>query len=249
MRHAFVHFDLNTSAFAEVRRFYEALFDWSFVDVDMGGDAPYAQIRPPSGPGGGLQPSPGGTPPSQWVPYVGVDDVRAMLERVRAAGGTVVVDYTPVPGYGAQAIVQDPGGTQIGLWEIAVVETRTEPEPEIVEAEIIEDAEVVEEAAEPEVVVPAAKSGKKKGGRGGKRAVAEEPPVVVVVPEVVIVEAAAEPPAAKKAAKKAPTTVPSAKKASAKKAAENQPFATKKTTKKKTAAKQPPTKKPPPARR
>ena len=88
MRHAFVHFDLNTSAFAEVRRFYEALFDWAFIDVDMG-DSPYAQIRPPSGPGGGLQPNPKRSMPSQWLPYVGVDDVRALASRVRAivAGG------------------------------------------------------------------------------------------------------------------------------------------------------------------
>jgi hypothetical protein len=153
MRHAFVHFDLNTSDFARVRRFYEALFDWGFVDVDMGGNVPYAQIRPPSGPGGGLQPAERGTR-SQWVPYVGVDDLRAMLVRVREAGGAVLVDYTEVPGFGAQAIVQDPGGTQLGLWEMVALEPAA-PVEEVVEPEIIEDAEVVEQAAGPEVVVDA----------------------------------------------------------------------------------------------
>jgi predicted enzyme related to lactoylglutathione lyase len=215
MRHAFVHFDLNTSDFAGVRRFYEALFDWDFVDVDLGSTAPQAQILPASGPSGGLQPTASRGARSQWVPYVAVDDVRAMLRRVREAGGAVIQDYTPVPGLGAQAIVQDPGGTQLGLWEMEVA-VAAAPAPkvvEVIEAEVIEDAEVVEEASGPEVVmegpveievvaqVAGGKPGRKK--RASKRA-AEPAPVEPAPVQAAPVEAVApEAPAPKrKAAKK-----------------------------------------------
>ena len=209
MRHAFVHFDLNTSDFAGVRRFYETLFDWGFVDVDMGGNAPYAQIRPPSGPGGGLQPTPSRGTRSQWVPYVAVEDLRATLARVREAGGAVIVDYTEVPGFGAQAIVQDPGGTQLGLWEIVAVAAAPAVE-EIVEAEVIDDAEVIEETAGPEVVVDAPAvvevtvPAKKRGGR--RRAAEAVKLEVEAVPaaEVIVEAPVAEEAPAKDASKKAP---------------------------------------------
>ena len=153
MRHAFVHFELNSSVPAEARRFYEALFDWSFVDVEVG-DATYTQIRTPSGLGGGLQPNPEPGMPSRWVPFVGVPDVRAALSEAKRAGGEVVVEYTPVPGFGALAIVQDPGGTQIGLWEVADApaeatdESAAEPEPEVLAEEVA--AQEAEAAAKKE---------------------------------------------------------------------------------------------------
>jgi predicted enzyme related to lactoylglutathione lyase len=235
MRHAFVHFDLDTSDFAGTRRFYEALFGWDFVDVDMGGSAPLAQIRTPSGPSGGLQPTPTAGAGSQWVPYVAVDDVLATLERVSEAGGTVIQGYTAIPGSGAQAIVKDPGGTLLGLWEIVQTEAAPvpAPEPEVVEAEIIEDAEVVEESAAPEVVVdapavaevvqaPTVESPvekKRRGKRAAKAAAAESTPVAErAAAEPTVDEAPATAKAtSKKAAKKPSVDAPA--KATSKKAA------------------------------
>jgi uncharacterized protein len=220
MRHAFVHFDLNTSDFAGVRRFYETLFDWDFVDVDMGGGAPQAQMLPPSGPSGGLQRTRTRGARSQWVPYVTVDDLRAMLARVREAGGAVIQDYVEVPGLGAQAIVQDPGGTQLGLWEMAAeLRPAPAPAPEIVDAEVIEDAEIVEEASGPQVVVdapavvevtvapaPAAGGRRKRGSRRAAQPEATAPEAAASEPEAPEPPLVAEPP--KRGRKKASATPP-----------------------------------------
>ncbi|MEM9454186.1 MAG: VOC family protein [Myxococcota bacterium] len=249
MHHAFVHFELNTSAPAEVRRFYDALFDWTFEDVDMGEGGRYTRIQTPSGPAGGLQPNAMPAAPAQWVPYVGVEDVKAMLERVREAGGEVVVEYTPVPGFGALAIVQDPGGTQLGLWEVELPE---EDEPE--EAEPEEDEPEMEAAADggeadaddldgdddQAVEAVEASSEARSEGLG---AASQEDEFVQGEPEAEMrttKKAVAKKKAAKKTAKKATAKKATTKKATTKKAPAKKTAkkaAAKKSTAKKTAKK------------
>lgn len=61
-----------------------------------------------------------GVPP-HWGTYMHVDDVAATLERVKAAGGTVLEEPITEPGVGTIAIIQDPVGGFLRLWH---------PEPE-----------------------------------------------------------------------------------------------------------------------
>jgi len=56
------------------------------------------------------------TPPS-WLPYIWVKSVDAALKKAKAAGGKVVSGAMDVMDQGRMAVVQDPGGAVIGLWQ------------------------------------------------------------------------------------------------------------------------------------
>ena len=54
---------------------------------------------------------------SHWTPYVRVDDAAAASARVRALGGSIVVEPFVVDGMARIALVADPVGAALGLWE------------------------------------------------------------------------------------------------------------------------------------
>lgn len=56
-------------------------------------------------------------PGSAWIAYVDVDDLDAATAKVKELGGTVNQDSTEVPNMGRFAIITDPSGATIGLWE------------------------------------------------------------------------------------------------------------------------------------
>jgi hypothetical protein len=51
--------------------------------------------------------------------YVGVKSVDATIQKVKAAGGSVVTPRTPIPGMGAYARITDTEGNIVGLFESA----------------------------------------------------------------------------------------------------------------------------------
>ena len=55
--------------------------------------------------------------------YLATSDAAAALGRVRAAGGTVLLDKTEIePDIGFRALFRDPAGTTMGLFERATRE-------------------------------------------------------------------------------------------------------------------------------
>ncbi|MCA9660652.1 MAG: VOC family protein [Myxococcales bacterium] len=63
-----------------------------------------------------LQQAQPGTP-SMWLTYVVVDDLGRARERVKQLGGAVVVPLIEVPNVGNIALIADPTGGHIGLFE------------------------------------------------------------------------------------------------------------------------------------
>jgi hypothetical protein len=55
--------------------------------------------------------------PTAWVTYVSVADADETAERVRAAGGTVMVEPMDVEDLGRMAIFADPTGAVFGVWQ------------------------------------------------------------------------------------------------------------------------------------
>jgi hypothetical protein len=108
-----VFFDIAGPDLASQAAFYRAVFGWD------------------AGPGGGLSvptasPLPGNLrvePPQQGpiaerVLYVGVPDINATLETVKAHGGSVVFGRTVAPGVVILALFKDPAGNRMGLVEL-----------------------------------------------------------------------------------------------------------------------------------
>jgi uncharacterized protein len=55
--------------------------------------------------------------PSSWLAYVLVDDLAKSVEKAKSLGATIMKDKTEVKGMGAFAIITDPVGAMLGLWE------------------------------------------------------------------------------------------------------------------------------------
>ena len=113
---SFVHLELNTDDIDRAKEFYQQLFGWNYLEWPMG-DSIYWGVRTPEPPGGGIQTKPMPHAPTQWIPYVSVDDVQDTVARARSAGAEIIVDFMQVGESGQLAILRDPGGATLGLWK------------------------------------------------------------------------------------------------------------------------------------
>lgn len=108
-----VHFEVQSRESAALRTFYSELFGWSLGIVP---DNSYALVDTEAG-GAGIA---GGIAQSNELEgvlvYVQVPDVQAHLDRIEAAGGSVLVGRTETPQV-TTAIFRDPDGNAVGLVE------------------------------------------------------------------------------------------------------------------------------------
>ncbi len=109
--------DLGTRNMEASKRFYSELFGWTTFqepDPDFGG---YTVYQLDGKAVGGVMDLGDNPAPNAWLPYIGVSDVRATVEAVKAAGGDVLVEPMDVKTAGSMAVVKDPVGAAIGLWQ------------------------------------------------------------------------------------------------------------------------------------
>jgi len=116
MANSFVHVELMSTDVGKAKSFYGKLFDWTLEDMPMG-DGTYTMIKVGEGTGGGLMKNPIPNAPSSWLAYVLVDDLAKSLEKAKSLGAKVMKDKTEVMGMGSLAIINDPTGAMLGLWE------------------------------------------------------------------------------------------------------------------------------------
>ncbi len=120
-----VHFEIPTDDLDRAKSFYASAFEWQLQDVDFGGgiyttvttvatDEKMMPTEPGAINGGMMQRSADTSSP---VITVGVDSIDDALERIEAAGGSVVTPRTEVPNMGAFAYFKDSEGNVLGLWE------------------------------------------------------------------------------------------------------------------------------------
>jgi uncharacterized protein len=110
--------DIGTDVDA-AKQFYGALFGWGTQDagpVEETGGYGFFTKDGKLVAGYGPQQNPG---PPFWSSYVNVADLADTTQRVRDAGGTVVVDPMQVMDAGSMAVYQDPQGAFISAWQPA----------------------------------------------------------------------------------------------------------------------------------
>lgn len=111
-----VWIDLATSDQPASRAFYRELFGWEAEepDPDLGGYLNFSR-------GGervaGCVPALPGAPTDVWTVYLATEDAEQTAKAVLAAGGTVCAPAMAVHGLGTMAVVADPGGAGVGLWQ------------------------------------------------------------------------------------------------------------------------------------
>lgn len=113
--------DLATTDPARAKAFYAGLFAWDFQDMPMGEAGVYSMCLLRGKPVAALfamDPAQRaqGVPPF-WSTYVTVADVDESVARVKGASGGVVQAPSDVMDAGRVAVVQDPTGAVVTLWQ------------------------------------------------------------------------------------------------------------------------------------
>lgn len=112
--------DLSTSDPERAATFYSELFGWDaadtgeeyghYINLSKGGAGIAGMMKKDDDMQG---------MPDAWTVYFAVPDAKAAATAVRDAGGQVVFDAMEVRDLGSMAIVTDPSGAFVGLWQPA----------------------------------------------------------------------------------------------------------------------------------
>ncbi|NUR59299.1 MAG: VOC family protein [Catenulispora sp.] len=121
MTSPFVFMDLRTTDLEASREFYTRMFDWMVVDAPAGPAATIPLFGDAQQPWGGFTPLVENDERApQWIPYVAVDDVDEAVSRAVALGATLLRPRVDLPP-GSIAVIADPGGAAVALWQGAEV--------------------------------------------------------------------------------------------------------------------------------
>ncbi|ERN40167.1 putative enzyme [Rubidibacter lacunae KORDI 51-2] len=113
--------DLATSDPDAAKPFYNQLFGWEFQDIPVENAPPYAMafkgerrvaalfLMPEEMKDQNVSP--------HWQSYINVEDLDAALQRWQSEGGTVLVPACTILDSGRKAVVRDPTGAVVHLWQ------------------------------------------------------------------------------------------------------------------------------------
>lgn len=106
--------DLATSDAEAAKRFYAELFGWEFDEQPVPGGGTYAMVTKDGREVAGLSAS---DQPPHWNSYVTVASADDAAARAQELGATIVAPPFDVMDAGRMAVVQDPTGAIVSVWE------------------------------------------------------------------------------------------------------------------------------------
>lgn len=112
--------DLTVDNAVEIKDFYAKVVGWKPSPVKMGDYEDFTLLSPDdSVPYAGICHNKGtnkGLPP-QWLIYINVDDIDQSLKICKNLGGKVLFEPKQMGDYGRYAVIQDPAGAFVALFE------------------------------------------------------------------------------------------------------------------------------------
>ena len=113
--------DLGTTDAPAAKQFYTGLFGWTAEDRPMGDGQSYTMFHLGGKSVAALyqqdaQQQAMGIPPN-WLSYISVESADQAAERTKGLGGTVLMEPFDVLDVGRMAMIQDPTGAVVALWE------------------------------------------------------------------------------------------------------------------------------------
>ncbi|MEV0353752.1 VOC family protein [Nonomuraea sp. NPDC050680] len=109
--------DLSSTDVEASVRFYDDVFGWQAEMIDDPAAGGYGQFTYDGEKVAGVGPVMGEGMPSAWNTYIAIDDAAATADRVKNAGGTVVVEPMQVFEEGTMAVFQAPDGSFVSAWQ------------------------------------------------------------------------------------------------------------------------------------
>ncbi|MCY0904554.1 VOC family protein [Arthrobacter sp. H14-L1] len=111
--------DLMTSDPARAQDFYAQIFGWTYEVGDQEKYGGYTTAFKGGLQVAGMMKNDGQSGyPDVWTTYLRVEDIKATVEDVTAAGGQVFMSPMEVPEQGSMSMIADASGAAIGLWQV-----------------------------------------------------------------------------------------------------------------------------------
>ena len=111
-----VHWEFWSDDPARIGEFYQNVFGWKIRPIpEM--DYRLVETGGQGGINGGIMKPKAGPWPGKLAFYINVDDIDAFSQKVRGAGGKILVEKTDMPGVGQFALFEDPDGRVLGMWK------------------------------------------------------------------------------------------------------------------------------------
>jgi uncharacterized protein len=107
--------ELTTSDASAAKTFYTGLFGWETDEIPMQDGPPYIMLRVNGHNIAAMYQNP--QAPPHWMGYVSVDSADAAAEKAKSLGGAVIAGPFDVMDVGRMAVVKDPEGAMVSLWE------------------------------------------------------------------------------------------------------------------------------------
>src|SRR5919204_1141161 len=108
--------DLTTSDSAAAKRFYAGLFGWELEDNDIPGGGAYTMCKVDGEYVCAIPPSTDMAPP-RWNNYVTVAGADEAAAKAKELGATLIEEPFDVMDAGRMALLQDPAGATLCVWE------------------------------------------------------------------------------------------------------------------------------------
>ncbi len=113
----FVWFEYVSTDAPKAQGFYGELFGWGTKKVPLSG-MEYTMIAQGDATIGGYLPTPEGvSKQATWLSHLRVDDAKAAAQKVKALGGKILMDAEKLGSVGTKAVVADPHGGVLALWQ------------------------------------------------------------------------------------------------------------------------------------
>ena len=110
--------ELATPNLKAAKEFYADAFGWQFTEHKMD-DKSYTMIKNGEQEFGGIweiTKDQSDVPP-HWMSYILVADLKQSIEKVKKLGASIKVPLTKAGDFGLFAVIVDPTGAHIALWE------------------------------------------------------------------------------------------------------------------------------------
>lgn len=111
--------ELATSNVKAAKDFYGKVFGWQFSDHEIG-DMTYTMIKKNGNEFGGIWSIPkeqASHIPPHWMAYILVENLDHSVEEARKNGANIVKPASNAGDFGRFAIITDPTGAHIALWQ------------------------------------------------------------------------------------------------------------------------------------
>lgn len=110
----FGHIEIPVMDLNEGKKFFKSVFGWKFEEIP---DINYVMLKTDHKPNGGLFKVRRMPKSGQVNVYIEVNNINKILQKVRKAGGAVIVRKTSLGSMGWFATFSTPDGCHLSLWQ------------------------------------------------------------------------------------------------------------------------------------